>query len=45
VTFLSNEKWWSLPFVDIKLDGQVILIMSNGDLSLNSEENKKSFRI
>ncbi len=23
VRFLSNEIWWPLPFVDIKLDGQV----------------------
>ena len=23
VRFLSNERWWPLPFVDIKVDGQV----------------------
>ena len=23
VRFLLNENWWPLPFVDIKLDGQV----------------------
>jgi hypothetical protein len=23
VTFLSNDMWWPLPFVDIKVDGQV----------------------
>jgi hypothetical protein len=23
VTFLSNDMWWPLPFIDIKVDGQV----------------------
>ncbi|CAF1621805.1 unnamed protein product [Adineta ricciae] len=45
VRFLSNERWWPLPFVDIKVDGQDLAEILHRDGLARLTRNNKDLRM
>ncbi|CAF1028635.1 unnamed protein product [Adineta steineri] len=45
VIFLSNEMWWPLPFVDIKVDGQDLAEILHNDGFARLTRNNKELRM
>ncbi|CAF3648246.1 unnamed protein product [Rotaria sp. Silwood1] len=45
VTFLSNENWWPLHFVDIKIDGQDLANILHNDGLARLTRNNKDLKI